>query len=114
MTSSGDAVSTLKVKHGLTPGLVVVMVGEDPASQVYVRSKGKQTREAGMNSNWALNAYCWIADCSKADGNKPKNAIDAWGSIPAQSMPHCCPMHMSIIPVRFRFSPKDAFVDRST
>ena len=44
------AVETLKRDHGLTPGLAVVLVGEDPASQVYVRSKGKQTLEAGMNS----------------------------------------------------------------
>jgi len=44
------AVADLKSKHGLTPGLAVVLVGEDPASQVYVRSKGKQTVEAGMNS----------------------------------------------------------------
>ncbi len=44
------AVETLKAEHGLTPGLAVVLVGEDPASQVYVRSKGKQTLEAGMNS----------------------------------------------------------------
>ncbi|WP_422369509.1 bifunctional methylenetetrahydrofolate dehydrogenase/methenyltetrahydrofolate cyclohydrolase FolD [Pelagibius sp.] len=44
------AVESLKRDHGLTPGLAVVLVGEDPASQVYVRSKGKQTLEAGMNS----------------------------------------------------------------
>ncbi|RMC32912.1 bifunctional methylenetetrahydrofolate dehydrogenase/methenyltetrahydrofolate cyclohydrolase FolD [Paracoccus alkanivorans] len=37
-------------ERGITPGLAVVLVGEDPASQVYVRSKGKQTRETGMNS----------------------------------------------------------------
>ncbi len=43
-------VEILKQQHGLTPGLAVVLVGEDPASQVYVRSKGKQTVEAGMNS----------------------------------------------------------------
>ncbi len=43
-------VDLLKQNHGLTPGLAVVLVGEDPASQVYVRSKGKQTVEAGMNS----------------------------------------------------------------
>jgi methylenetetrahydrofolate dehydrogenase (NADP+)/methenyltetrahydrofolate cyclohydrolase len=35
---------------GRAPGLAVVLVGEDPASQVYVRSKGKATREAGMES----------------------------------------------------------------
>jgi len=46
----GDAVAVLKDKHGLTPGLAVVLVGEDPASQVYVGSKAKQTAEAGMAS----------------------------------------------------------------
>ena len=45
-----DIVTDLKTSHGLTPGLAVVLVGEDPASQVYVRSKGVQTEEAGMNS----------------------------------------------------------------
>lgn len=45
-----DHVAKLKADHDLTPGLAVVLVGEDPASQVYVRSKGKQTVEAGMNS----------------------------------------------------------------
>jgi methylenetetrahydrofolate dehydrogenase (NADP+)/methenyltetrahydrofolate cyclohydrolase len=43
-------VADLKKKHKITPGLAVVLVGEDPASQVYVRNKGKQTVEAGMNS----------------------------------------------------------------
>ncbi|MGK7651771.1 bifunctional methylenetetrahydrofolate dehydrogenase/methenyltetrahydrofolate cyclohydrolase FolD [Roseovarius sp. B08] len=43
-------VDRLKEEHGITPGLAVVLVGEDPASQVYVRSKGKQTVEVGMNS----------------------------------------------------------------
>ena len=43
-------VARLKDEHGITPGLAVVLVGEDPASQVYVRSKGKQTVEAGMKS----------------------------------------------------------------
>jgi methylenetetrahydrofolate dehydrogenase (NADP+)/methenyltetrahydrofolate cyclohydrolase len=43
-------VDILKRDHAVTPGLAVVLVGEDPASQVYVRSKGKQTAEAGMNS----------------------------------------------------------------
>jgi len=44
------AVTQLKSAHGLTPGLAVVLVGEDPASQVYVRNKAKQTAEAGMHS----------------------------------------------------------------
>ncbi len=44
------AAAELKARHGLTPGLAVVLVGEDPASQVYVRNKGVQTVEAGMAS----------------------------------------------------------------
>jgi len=43
-------VARIKADHGITPGLAVVLVGEDPASQVYVRSKGKMTAEVGMNS----------------------------------------------------------------
>ena len=43
-------VDIIKERHGVTPGLAVILVGEDPASQVYVRNKGKQTLEAGMNS----------------------------------------------------------------
>ena len=46
----GDKVAQVKRDHGVTPGLAVVLVGEDPASQIYVRNKGKQTKEAGMNS----------------------------------------------------------------
>lgn len=40
----------LKADHDLVPGLAVVLVGEDPASQIYVRNKGLQAREAGMSS----------------------------------------------------------------
>lgn len=40
----------IKSEANVTPGLAVVLVGEDPASQVYVKNKGKQTVEAGMNS----------------------------------------------------------------
>lgn len=46
----GTHVARLKTEHGITPGLAVVLVGEDPASQVYVRSKGKMTVEVGMKS----------------------------------------------------------------
>ena len=37
-------------RHGVTPGLAVVLVGDDPASEIYVRNKGRQTVEAGMRS----------------------------------------------------------------
>ena len=43
-------VARIKNANGVTPGLAVVLVGSDPASQVYVRSKHKQTQEAGMAS----------------------------------------------------------------
>lgn len=43
-------VAQLKAGYDLTPGLAVVLVGEDPASQIYVRNKGLQAQEAGMNS----------------------------------------------------------------
>ena len=46
----GAAVSKLKSVHSLTPGLAVVLVGEDPASQVYVRNKSKATVQAGMSN----------------------------------------------------------------
>ncbi len=43
-------VTQLTTQHGRPPGLAVVLVGEDPASQVYVRNKGKSTLEVGMRS----------------------------------------------------------------
>jgi methylenetetrahydrofolate dehydrogenase (NADP+) / methenyltetrahydrofolate cyclohydrolase len=44
------AAVTLKARSGIIPGLSTVLVGDDPASEVYVRSKAKATREAGLNS----------------------------------------------------------------
>lgn len=46
-----NAVADLDAKHGLKPGLAVVIVGEDPASQIYVRNKGERTQAAGMRSD---------------------------------------------------------------
>ena len=43
-------VDALKSRHGIEPGLAVVLVGENPASEVYVRNKAKQTGAAGMRS----------------------------------------------------------------
>jgi methylenetetrahydrofolate dehydrogenase (NADP+)/methenyltetrahydrofolate cyclohydrolase len=45
-----EEVTRVKRDHGLTPGLAVVLVGNDPASEVYVRSKHTQTQAAGMAS----------------------------------------------------------------
>ncbi|MEB8389470.1 bifunctional methylenetetrahydrofolate dehydrogenase/methenyltetrahydrofolate cyclohydrolase FolD [Rhodobacteraceae bacterium KMM 6894] len=58
-----EHVARLKTEHGLVPGLAVVLVGEDPASQVYVRSKGKLTVEVGMKSV----EHRLEADTSEAD-----------------------------------------------
>jgi methylenetetrahydrofolate dehydrogenase (NADP+)/methenyltetrahydrofolate cyclohydrolase len=45
-----DTVENLRLSERFVPGLAVVLVGEDPASQVYVRTKAKQTEEVGMRS----------------------------------------------------------------
>jgi methylenetetrahydrofolate dehydrogenase (NADP+)/methenyltetrahydrofolate cyclohydrolase len=55
------AVTELKARHGLTPGLAVVLVGENPASQVYVRNKARQTVDVGMNS-WEHKLEATIAE----------------------------------------------------
>lgn len=59
----GELAAALEAKAGRKAGLAVVLVGEDPASQVYVRSKGKSTVEAGMNSF----EHKLPADTSEAD-----------------------------------------------
>jgi methylenetetrahydrofolate dehydrogenase (NADP+)/methenyltetrahydrofolate cyclohydrolase len=46
----GDAVAAMKDAHAFTPGLAVVLVGDDAASQVYVRNKARATEAAGMRS----------------------------------------------------------------
>lgn len=45
------AAARLEAAHGVRPGLAVVIVGEDPASQIYVRNKGETTQRAGMRSD---------------------------------------------------------------
>jgi len=45
-----EQVAVLRNRHGIVPGLAVVLVGDDPASEIYVRNKGKQTEAAGMQS----------------------------------------------------------------
>ncbi|WP_292228244.1 tetrahydrofolate dehydrogenase/cyclohydrolase catalytic domain-containing protein, partial [Brevundimonas sp.] len=45
------AAAKLEAEHGVKPGLAVVIVGEDPASQLYVRNKGETTVKAGMRSD---------------------------------------------------------------
>ncbi|MBC6442447.1 MAG: bifunctional methylenetetrahydrofolate dehydrogenase/methenyltetrahydrofolate cyclohydrolase FolD [Rhodobacteraceae bacterium] len=62
-TKVADHVTRLKADYDVTPGLAVIQVGTDPASQVYVRNKGRQTVEAGMNSC----QHNLDADTSEAD-----------------------------------------------
>jgi methylenetetrahydrofolate dehydrogenase (NADP+)/methenyltetrahydrofolate cyclohydrolase len=50
LTEVTAEVAALRVSSGLMPGLAVVLVGEDPASQIYVRNKAKATKESGMAS----------------------------------------------------------------
>lgn len=45
-----EGVQRLKQERGVTPGLAVVLVGADPASEVYVRNKSRETKAAGMAS----------------------------------------------------------------
>ncbi len=45
------AAARLEEAHGIKPGLAVVIVGEDPASQIYVRNKGETTLRAGLRSD---------------------------------------------------------------
>src|SRR5438477_12850039 len=45
-----EEVAALRRSHGVQAGLAVVLVGEDPASQIYVRSKGEHSLAAGMHS----------------------------------------------------------------
>lgn len=75
-TEIAKRVALLKEKHNITPGLAVILVGEDPASQVYVRNKARQTKEAGMNSfEFRLDAHISQAELMKQ--------IDALNNDPA-------------------------------
>jgi methylenetetrahydrofolate dehydrogenase (NADP+) / methenyltetrahydrofolate cyclohydrolase len=57
-----EAVAELRSRHGITPGLAAVLVGDDPASQVYVRSKARACEAAGI----ASFVYRLPADCGSA------------------------------------------------
>ena len=47
---AAEGVAEMRTKHGIVPGLAVVMVGDDPASKIYVRNKDRAAKEAGMVS----------------------------------------------------------------
>ena len=74
------AVNDLKDKYNITPGLAVVLVGNDPASEIYVKNKGIQTKEAGMNSfeyrlPESTSEDDLLAKVEKLDSDKSVNGI---------------------------------------
>lgn len=83
-------VATLTKKYSVTPGLAVVIVGEDPASQVYVRNKSKQTKEVGMNSYH----FELPADTSQADLVEKVENLNADPAVNAILVQLPLPKHM--------------------
>lgn len=82
-------VASLGAQHGIKPGLAVVLVGEDPASQVYVRNKAAQTLEVGMSSfEHKLPAQTseddLLALVQKLNGDPAVNGILVQLPLPAQ------------------------------
>lgn len=85
------AVAGLQKTHGVTPGLAVVLVGDDPASAVYVRSKGEQTKAAGMHSV----THRLPGDTSEADLLKLVAQINADPAIHGVLVQFPTPEHIS-------------------
>jgi len=70
----------LKSSHGITPGLAVVLVGENPASAVYVRNKSKAAREAGFHifdipHSDTVSEDAFLVDIVKLNGDASVNGI---------------------------------------
>ncbi len=103
------AVAELKAKHGLTPGLAVVLVGEDPGSVIYVRSKGEQTLAAGMHSV----THKLAADVSEAEVLDLVGRLNADPAIHGILVQFPVPDHMSQAKILTKISP-DKDVDGLT
>jgi len=103
------AVGALKAAHGLTPGLAVVLVGEDPASAIYVRNKGEQTLAAGMHSV----THKLPADASEAEVLQWVDRLNADPAIHGILVQFPVPEHVSQAKVIARISP-DKDVDGLT
>lgn len=88
-------VATLKAEHGLTPCLVVVIVGEDPASQIYVKNKGETTKAVGMESRTIVLP----ADTTEADLLKLIAELNADSSVNGILVQLPLPAHMSSLKV---------------
>lgn len=94
-------VPAFEAAAGRVPGLAVVLVGEDPASAVYVRSKGKQTREAGM----ASFEHKLPADTSQADLLALVDQLNADASVDGILVQLPLPKHIDEQAVLLRISP---------
>lgn len=88
-------VATLKAEHGLTPCLVVVIVGEDPASQIYVKNKGETTKAVGMESRTIVLP----ADTTEADLLKLIGELNADTAVNGILVQLPLPAHMSSLKV---------------
>ena len=102
-------VAALKADHGVTPGLAVVLVGEDPASEVYVRSKGVQSEAAGMYSE----THKLPADTAEADLFAVVDRLNADPAIHGILVQFPVPGHLSQDRIVARISP-DKDVDGLT
>ncbi len=85
------ATNNLKSKYGITPGLAVVLVGNDPASEIYVRNKGIQTKEAGMESL----EFRLAEDSSEDDLLKKVEALNNDSAVNGILVQFPVPKHMS-------------------
>jgi methylenetetrahydrofolate dehydrogenase (NADP+)/methenyltetrahydrofolate cyclohydrolase len=96
------AAEVAKVKaRGITPGLAVVLVGENPASQVYVRSKGKACEEAGMHSVTIMLP----AETSEADVLSTVDRLNEDAAIHGMLVQLPLPRHVNSDKVIHRISP---------
>ncbi|UYY75867.1 bifunctional methylenetetrahydrofolate dehydrogenase/methenyltetrahydrofolate cyclohydrolase FolD [Sphingomonas sp. R1] len=94
-------VPAFEAAAGRVPGLAVVLVGEDPASAVYVRSKGKQTREAGM----ASFEHKLSADTTQADLLALVDRLNADASVDGILVQLPLPKHIDEQEVLLRIHP---------
>ncbi|SFK03451.1 methylenetetrahydrofolate dehydrogenase (NADP+) / methenyltetrahydrofolate cyclohydrolase [Sphingomonas sp. NFR04] len=95
-------VPAFEAAAGRVPGLAVVLVGEDPASAVYVRSKGKQTREAGM----ASFEHKLPADTTQADLLALVDKLNKDASVDGILVQLPLPKHINELDVLLRISPE--------
>ena len=71
---TGTMAAEFTRKHGLPPALAVILVGDDPASQVYVNSKAKKCAELGIRSEKFASTFIWVSafmNCPPAGSASP-------------------------------------------